>query len=150
MKIRKITKEAGSGISIPDKDARQVSSREYQSFNEQLHKVHSDMVYQQLGNLLSDIEKQGKVLGETLNLTDLKKYKGMIQKFLEYAVNKMYQMREQHGWDRRGRHKIYSMVETVNKEMEGLTQMLLSEQKDKIAILAKVDEIRGLLLDIYS
>ncbi|MBU7007745.1 YaaR family protein [Phosphitispora fastidiosa] len=150
MKIRKITKDGTSGFAISDKDAKQVAGRENQSFNEQLHKVHNDIVHQQLGNLLSDIEKQGRVLGGTLNIRDLKKYKDLIQKFLDYAVNKMYQMREQHGWDRRGRHKVYSMVETVNKEMESLTQMLLSEQKDKIAVLAKVDEIRGLLIDIYS
>ena len=150
MKIRKVTKDGTAGFAISDKDAKQVAGRENQSFNEQLHKVHNDIVHQQLGNLLSDIEKQGRVLGETLNIRDLKKYKDLIQKFLDYAVNKMYQMREQHGWDRRGRHKVYSMVETVNKEMESLTQMLLSEQKDKIAVLAKVDEIRGLLVDIYS
>jgi uncharacterized protein YaaR (DUF327 family) len=150
MKIRKVTKDGTAGFAISDKDVKQVAGRENQSFNEQLHKVHNDIVHQQLGNLLSDIEKQGRVLGETLNIRDLKKYKDLIQKFLDYAVNKMYQMREQHGWDRRGRHKVYSMVETVNKEMESLTQMLLSEQKDKIAVLAKVDEIRGLLVDIYS
>lgn len=150
MKIRKVTKDGTAGFAISDKDAKQVAGREYQSFNEQLHRVHNEIAHQHLGNLLSDIEKQGRVLGETLNIRDLKKYKDLIQKFLDYAVNKMYQMREQHGWDRRGRHKVYSMVETVNKEMEGLTKMLLSDQKDQIAVLAKVDEIRGLLIDIYS
>ncbi len=150
MKIRKITKDGTAGFAIADKDGKQVAGREHQSFNEQLHRVHNEIVHQQLGSLLSDIEKQGKALGDTLNLRDLKKYKDLIQKFLDYAVNKMYQMREEHGWDRRGRHKVYSLVETVNQEMENLTKMLLSEQKDKITILAKVDEIRGLLIDIYS
>ena len=150
MKIRKVVKDGSGALAIPERDGKQVINREMQSFNEQLNKVHSEIAHQKLGNLFSDIEKQGRVLGETLNLMDLKKYKDLIKKFLDYAVNKMYKMREQHGWDRRGRHKVYTMVETVNKELEGLTKMLLSEQKDKITILAKVDEIRGLLIDIYS
>lgn len=147
MEIRKVSKNVTSGVID---QGNRVSQRIDSSFGEQLRKVQNDMVHQQLESLLGDIEKQGKVLGQGQNLKDLKKYKNLIQKFLDYAVNKMYSLKEQTGWDRRGRHKIYTMIETVNKELENLTGMLISGQKDKISILAKLDEIRGLLVDIYS
>ncbi len=150
MKVRNVFKESITNLGLQDKEGKQAVNRAVPTFGEQLGKVQSDLVHQKLESLFNEIDKQGKKLAETLNLKDLKKYKDLIQKFLDYAVNKMYHLKEQSGWDRRGRHKIYTMVVTVNKELEKLTNMLLSDQQDKIAILAKIDEIRGLLIDIYS
>ena len=38
----------------------------------------------------------------------------------------------------------------MDEKLDELAQELVSEECDKIAILAKVDEIRGLLLDIFA
>lgn len=149
MDIGKISKDKFTGISEQVNRSTDLS-KVHKNFADQLHKVKSDLVHQELENLFNEIDKQGKVLGQSQTIRDLKKYKDLIQRFLDYAVNKMYSLKEQTGWDRRGRHKIYTMIETVNKELESLTELLLSGQQDKISILAKVDEIRGLLLDIYS
>lgn len=150
MKIRNVSKDNISSLSPLEREGKISPGQLAQTFGEQLHKVQSDLVHQKLEGLFADIQRQGGALAESLNLKDLMKYKELIQKFLDYAVNKMYHLKEQSGWDRRGRHKVYTLVETVNKELEDLTKMLMSEQKDKISILAKVDEIRGLLVDIYS
>lgn len=150
MKIRNISKENITGPGILEREGKNSPGQVLQTFGEQLHKVQGQLAHERLEGLLAEIDKQGRALGESLNLKDLLKYKELIQKFLDYAVNKMYHLKEQSGWDRRGRHKIYTIVETVNRELENLTTMLISEQKDKISILAKVDDIRGLLIDIYS
>jgi len=148
MKIRKAAKENVASPGV--REGRQSVNRVQPSFGDQMHRIQSDLIHEKLESLFNDIDEQGKILRESLNLKDLKKYKGLIQKFLDYAVNKMYRLKEQAGWDRKGRHKIYTLVETVNKGLEELTTMLMAEQKDQIAILAKVDEIRGLLIDVYS
>ncbi|MDT3700721.1 MAG: YaaR family protein [Thermincola sp.] len=150
MKIRNVSKETLASLGITDREGRITSDNTLTSFGDQMHKVQRDMVKQELEKLFNDIDKQGRALGNSLNLKDLKKYKDLIQKFLDYAVNKMYHLKEQPGWDRKGRYKIYTVIESVNKELEKLTAMLLSEQQDKISILAKVDDIRGLLVDIFS
>ncbi|MHB9093746.1 MAG: YaaR family protein [Eubacteriales bacterium] len=150
MKIRNVSKDNMAGLGISDREGKPLVDQVQLPFGDQLYKVQRDMVQQKLESLFADIEKQGRSLGESLNLKDLKKYKDLIQKFLDYAVNKMYHLKEQPGWDRKGRYKIYTTIETVNKELEDLTGMLMSDQKDQISILAKVDEIRGLLVDIFS
>lgn len=150
MKIRNVSKETLASLGITDREGRVTNDNTLTSFGDQMHKIQRDMVQQELEKLFDDIDKQGKSLGNSLNLKDLKKYKDLIQKFLDYAVNKMYHLKEQPGWDRKGRYKIYTVIESVNKELEKLTAMLLSEQQDKISILAKVDDIRGLLVDIFS
>lgn len=148
MSIRKVSKD-GMSMGFLE-NTRQGMAKVEQDFGEQIQKVQRQMVHQELESLMKDIDKQGKVLGETLNIKDLKKFKNLIQKFFDYAVNNMYHLKEQTGWDRRGRHKIYTVVETVNKELENLTEMVLDEQKDNISVLSKMDEIRGMLFDIYS
>ena len=45
---------------------------------------------------------------------------------------------------------MYGIVRLVDEKLDELAQELMKEEKDKIAILAKVGEIRGLLLDIFT
>ena len=52
--------------------------------------------------------------------------------------------------DRRGRHRVYGMVRRVDALLDELAQELVKEEKDHLAILNRVDEIRGLLLDIFT
>lgn len=150
MKIRNVSKDNLASRGIIDREGRITTEQTLSSFGDQMHRVQRDMVQKELEKLFNDIEHQGKALGNSLNLKDLMKYKDLIQKFLDYAVNKMYHLKEQPGWDRKGRYKIYTVIETVNKEMEKLTEMLISDQQDKISVLAKVKDIRGMLVDIFS
>lgn len=41
-------------------------------------------------------------------------------------------------------------VETIDSKLEELTQALLSEEKEKIQIAGTIDEISGLIVDIYK
>ena len=52
--------------------------------------------------------------------------------------------------DRRGRHRVYGIVRLVDKNLDELAQELVKDEKDNLAVLNKVGEIRGLLLDIAA
>lgn len=52
--------------------------------------------------------------------------------------------------DRRGRHRVYGIIRLVDEKLDELAQELVKDEHDKISILAKVGEIRGLLLDIFT
>ena len=47
-------------------------------------------------------------------------------------------------------HTPVSYTHLVDGKLDELAQELMKEEKDEIAILAKVGEIRGLLLDIFT
>ena len=51
--------------------------------------------------------------------------------------------------DRRGRHRVYGIVRLVDEKLDELAQELMKDEKDNLSILSKVDEIRGLLLDLF-
>jgi uncharacterized protein YaaR (DUF327 family) len=42
------------------------------------------------------------------------------------------------------------MIKLVNKELDELALELIKDEKDHIGILNRIDEIRGLLIDILT
>ena len=52
--------------------------------------------------------------------------------------------------DRRGRHRVYGIVRLVDKNLDDLAGELVKDEKDHLAIISKIDDIRGLLLDIST
>jgi uncharacterized protein YaaR (DUF327 family) len=51
--------------------------------------------------------------------------------------------------DRRGRHKVFAVIKKVNEELDDLTREVLTDEKDRIKILKKLDDIKGLILDLF-
>ena len=65
-------------------------------------------------------------------------------------VNRSHKFSRENFLDRRGRHRVYGMIKRVNAALDELAQELMQEEKDHLAILGRIDEIRGLLLDILT
>jgi uncharacterized protein YaaR (DUF327 family) len=100
--------------------------------------------------LLSDITAQGNRLAEHMDIRDMKKYRGLVKDFMNEVVNRSHKFSRENFLDRRGRHRVYGLVKLVDKNLDDLAGELVKEEKDHLAILGKVDEIRGLLLDIST
>lgn len=103
-----------------------------------------------LTNLMNDISVQGKLLSEHMDIRDMKRYRGLVKEFLNEVVNRSHKFERENFLDRRGRHRVYGMIKLVDEKMDELATALVSDEKDHLDILNKVDEIRGLLLDITT
>ncbi len=99
---------------------------------------------------MSDIEKQGKRLADHMDIRDMKKYRSLVKEFVNEVVNRSHKFSRENFLDRRGRHRVYGMVKLVDKNLDDLATALVDEEKDHLDILGRVDEIRGLLLDIST
>ena len=80
----------------------------------------------------------------------MRRYRALIKDFMNEIVNRSHKFSRENFLDRRGRHRVYGIVRLVDEKLDELAQELMKEEKDEIAILAKVGEIRGLLLDIFT
>ena len=105
---------------------------------------------EKLTNLLNDIATQGKLLSEHMDIRDMKRYRGLVKEFLNEVVNRSHKFSRENFLDRRGRHRVYGMIKLVDEQMDELATALVKDEKDHIDILNRVDEIRGLLLDIIT
>ena len=72
----------------------------------------------------------------------------MIKDFVNEVVTNSHIFSRENFLDRRGRHRVYGLVKLVDKKLDDLAQELMKEEKSGLNILAKVDEIKGLLLDM--
>ncbi len=105
---------------------------------------------QRLTELLTQIEDQGKKISKKTDIRDMRRYRALIKDFLNEVVNRSHEFSRENFLDRRGRHRVYGIIRQVDDVLDSLAQELVKEEKDNIAILNKIDEIRGLLLDIFT
>lgn len=103
-----------------------------------------------LNLMMEEIVMQGDKLVKRMDVKDMKHYRTLIKEFMNEIVNRTHKFSRENFLDRRGRHRVYGIVRLVDEKLDELAQELVKEEKDKLAILAKVDEIRGLILDIFT
>ncbi len=117
-------------------------------FSFTLNKLDEEGLTERLKGLIDDITTHGKRLSEHMDIKDMKKYRSLVTDFLNEVVTNSHKFSRENFLDRRGRHRVYGIVKMVNKNLDDLAQELLKKEKDHLAILGKVGEVRGLLLDI--
>lgn len=100
--------------------------------------------------MMEEITMQGKKLGKHMDVRDMRHYRSLIKEFMNEIVNRSHKFSRENFLDRRGRHRVYGMIKRVDAALDELAMELLKEEKDHLLILSKIDEIRGLLLDITT
>ena len=103
-----------------------------------------------LNLMMEEIVMRGDKITKRMDVKDMRRYRTLIKDFMNEIVNRSHKFSRENFLDRRGRHRVYGIVRLVDEKLDELAQELMKEEKDKIAILAKVGEIRGLLLDIFT
>ena len=101
---------------------------------------------QQLKKMLDEIKKKGNRLTITKCYADVKAYKRMIKEYLDSILKYMYKVKKDISF---WQTQYFITVDTIDSKLEELTQMLLSQEKDNLNIAATIDEITGLVVDIY-
>lgn len=99
--------------------------------------------------MIEDITQQGERIKKRMDIRDVKRYRMMIQEFMNEVVSRSHEFSRENSLDRRGRHRVYGIVKLVNQAIDELAQELIEEEVDALMILARIDEIRGMLLDIF-
>lgn len=115
-----------------------------------LSKVEESELQSKLDKMMTEITAQGKKITEHMDVRDMKQYRTLISEFMNEIVSNSHKFSRENFLDRRGRHRVYGIVKLVNKNLDELAQELIQTEKKPLNILGKVDEIRGLLLDIFS
>lgn len=100
--------------------------------------------------MMREIIQHGNKLAKHMDIRDMRKYRQLIKEFMNEIVNRSHKFSRENFLDKRGRHRVYGMVKLVDKTLDELATELIKDEIDHISILNKIDEIRGLLLDILA
>ena len=114
-----------------------------QSFSQERQKQSEE----QLNKMIADIKKRGSKLITTKTYVDVIMYKKMIKEYLESILKFMYETKKDISF---WQTQYFITVDTVDNKLEELTRSLLSDEKDNINIASTIDEIQGMIVDIYK
>lgn len=99
---------------------------------------------------MQDITAQGNRIAEHMDIRDMKRYRGLIKDFLNEVVYRSHKFSRENFLDRRGRHRVYGIIRLIDSNLDELASELVEDERDHLSILARIGEIRGLLLDIFT
>ena len=105
---------------------------------------------EKVNGLLKDISLQGEIIARHKDIRDMKKYRMLIKDFLNEVVYRSHKFSRENFLDRRGRHRVYGIIRLIDANLDELAQALVDDEKEGIDLLSKIDEIRGLLIDIVT
>lgn len=103
-----------------------------------------------IDSMMVDITKQGEFIARHMDIRDLRKYRGLIKDFLNEVVYRSHKFSRDNFLDRRGRHRVYGIIRKIDETLDALAEELMMDEKDHLAILSRIGEIEGLLLDIFT
>ena len=115
-----------------------------------LSKIGEGDLQEKLGMMIEEISQQGNKIAEHMDIRDMKQYRMLISEFMNEVVTHTHEFSRENFLDKRGRHRVYGIIKQVNKNVDDLAQELLKAEKNHLSILQKVDEIKGLILDITT
>ncbi len=138
------------GTSVPVEGSRPTAKPDGQFKFMLASNIEEKDLQERLTSLMEQIDKQGERISKRMDVTDMKRYRALVKDFLNEVVNRSHEFSRENFLDRRGRHRVYGIVKLVDKNLDDLAQELVKEEKDNLAIMDRVGEIRGLLLDIVA
>jgi uncharacterized protein YaaR (DUF327 family) len=136
-----------AGISDPRAPRERAAVQPQASFARILNAQKGPMQSDALKALLDQVDQQAKRVSVSRTVRDLQLYKKYIQTFLQEAVRSGLSTTQAHSWQQGGMKQ--TLVQTVNQKLITLTNALLEKQKDEVDLLDQLDEIRGMLINLY-
>ena len=115
-----------------------------------IRNIEEKDLQEKLNSMMEEITVQGDKISKHMDIKDMKKYRELVKGFLNEVVSRSHEFSREKFLDRRGRHRVYGIVRLVDKNLDDLAGELVKDEKDHLAIISKIDDIRGLLLDIST
>ena len=120
------------------------------AFRKTLTSLSKDAHTVRLQEMRESIDEQGARLSDRVDISELEKYRRLIREFLDEIVSNGYTFSKEDAYASRGRHRFIATVRVIDEKLDELGKEVMKQQSDKIEILARVDDIRGLLLDLMT
>lgn len=102
---------------------------------------------QQLKEMLEDIRKKGSRLSITKSFADVRAYKRIIKEYLQHVMDYMYEIKKDISF---WQTQYFITVDIIDAKLQELTELLMNQEGENINVASRVDEIQGLILDIYK
>ena len=113
-------------------------------FAQQMQATEHRVGQETLVAFLAEIDEQGKRLAKSPIRAEIERYRALVGKFIKEAMAQMTEL------DRRTdrRNRAFTLIKEIDKKLAELTQLLVDGQAKQLDVLAKLQEIHGMLVDL--
>ena len=149
MKVRDINQlmsETHERHAVIDKHPEPDSKK---MFQRQINAVSNEARQKYIEDMRSKITQQGEIVKDTADMKELQEYRRLIAELLNETVNNSFDCSKSNILDCKGRHKTLVIIRNINQTLDALTKEILAEQTDNIKLLGMVDDIKGMLVDLF-
>ena len=99
--------------------------------------------------LLDGVQEAGRHLAAYPGPENVQAYKERVRRFIKLVLDRSVTLTEVEGRLRKDMKKPkYLLLQVIDEKLEKLGAYILTEQRDKLEILRRVDELHGLLIDL--
>jgi uncharacterized protein len=103
-----------------------------------------------LHELLDEVHNAGDALSRRPFPPEIKAYREAVRNFVHYVVENSYDTEEQISGTAVLKRKKFTLVRVIDSKLEGMASAILRGQLNQLEILEKLDEIKGLLVDLIQ
>ena len=120
------------------------------AFSEAFLDASRATVSRALDQVLEELSRQGERLAAAQNFEELEKYKSLVKEFLVGVTQGVGKLHFSDGGGKSRSAKVHVILQKVDLELDALAKDVLRRQATQLRILERLDQIRGLLLDLYK
>jgi len=102
-----------------------------------------------LERLLDEVHETGDRLVENPTVDLVQAYKKAVRDFVHYVVERSYAIEQKTSGRNILKRNVYYRVSVIDESLERLAAEILRNQRDKLEILRRVDEINGMIVDLF-
>jgi len=102
----------------------------------------------ELEAMLDDIHRLGDLVRKQASLGTMRDYRRAVGAFIHVVVERGLTVEENSSGHNILNRKKFALVKVIDEKLERLATGILQTQKDQLDILARIDEINGLLVDL--
>lgn len=108
-----------------------------------------------LEDLLDDVHQFGEKLVNFPSINTVEKYKKSVRNFIHYVLKQAVKVESIEGakfnrFKPSNKQKRYTLISVIDDKLDKLAAGILMNQGKQLDLLAKVEEINGLLVDLTS
>ena len=148
VKIDNVNRSDPGRVVMRGTEARSASGNDSLLFRRTLTDLTQEVYAARLQELKEKIDEQGSRLSDKVDVREFEKYRKLIREFMDEIVSNGYSFSREDTYAARGRHRYLATVKIVDEKLDELGKEVLKEHADTIELISKIDDIRGLLLDM--
>ena len=100
--------------------------------------------------LLDEVHNAGDALSKRPFPPEIKAYREAVRNFVHYVVEHSFDTEEQISGTSVLKRKKFTLIQVIDSKLEGMAAAILRGQINQLEILEKLDEIKGLLVDLVQ